>query len=298
MIIFIAPSNIEHHRFNRFFIRNGDIKISYDSIKDIIKISRLAYKDDATFVLNGLRLPDIYILKFLHYRNAKIILLQHNSQVLSYTIKQSMKKFFSDLKKYVPWAMICAYFFLLSLYSRQKLKSVKIKGPICYIYGNGYKKKIDSLIANPSIYFMPEPCMLQYGSTEDLKVVDKHINILFIDEPFETTLGVSSKEIVRQINIENSEERVYVKLHPRSDPEKYNIPSLKHIKIIKYIPSSVGSIYGFKSNLFTFIKNFQKRYIYNLETNKFELAKVESKKDFLEGNYIESVNDELCKLRS
>ena len=144
---------------------------------------------------------------------------------------------------------------------------------------------------------MPEPNMLQYGSTENLKVVDKHINILFIDEPFETTLGCSSADIVSLIATENNNGLIHIKLHPRSDYKKYDIPSLDNVRFIDYIPLSIDKLYGFKSNLFSFIKCSRERHVYNVELKKFDLAPLKEKESFADGNYIDSVNNELNKFR-
>ena len=297
MIIFVAPNHKEHHRFNRFFIRDGDIKITYNSLRDVIKLSQLAYRDDVIFVFNGLRPPDIFALKFLQSCDANIILLQHNSQVVNYSFQQVVRKWLSDIKKYVPWSTICVYFVLLRLFFNRSSKYEKINVPNCFVYGDSYKNKINSLMPNASINFMPQPNMFQYGSIKDLKVVNKHINVLFIDEPFETTLGCSSAEIVSQIVADNDEELIHIKLHPRSDPEKYNIPTLNSVRYIDFIPSSIGALYGFKSNLFTFIECTSKRYFYDVELEKFKLAPVTEKEGFVAGSYIESVNYEINKLR-
>ena len=296
MMIFIAPNYKEHHRFNRFFLEDGDMKLSYSSFRDVIKLSQLAYQDNIIFVFNGLRLPDIFALKFLQSINAEIILLQHNSHVQVYSLKQVIKKFLGNIKKYIPWAMICTYFFVLR-YLNNKSKSESTKSPHCFIYGHSYKNKISTVLKNPSINFMPEPNMLQYGSIEDLKIVDKHINILFIDEPFETTLGSSSADIVSQILAKNEKELIYIKLHPRSDSNKYNTLLLDNIRFIDYIPSSISKLYGFKSNLFSYIKFCKKRYVYNPEFNVFKQAIDENKDYSATGSYIEKVKSELNNFR-
>lgn len=297
MFIFVAPNHSDHHRFNRFFMKDEDIKITYDSLRDVVRLSKLAYRDDITFIFNGLCPPDIFALKFVQSCHAKIILLQHNSQVPQYTYKQVVKKFLSDKKTYFSWAIICFYFSLLSFFRKLSLGKKLKCGPICFIYGNSYKEKINSLFPNSSINLLPEPNMLIYGSNKDIKITDTHVGVLFIDEPFETTLGCNSSDLVQKIIDKNEKEIIYIKLHPRSETCKYNALPLDYIRFIDYIPSSINKLYGFKSNLFTYIKVSGKRYVYKVELDEFELTYYENCKDSDAGSYIENVKDELNKLK-
>ena len=296
-IIFLAPNRIEHSRFNRFFSKKGDIHICYHSVLDIFRLHTLA-KKNVLFVLNGLRMPDIFIIKFLSSYDANIFILQHNSKIPQYTIIQLLKKFFGDSKKYLLWIFICFYF--ASFFFIRRMISAKRFHPNIngFVYGEDYMRKIYNLMPSAKVDLLPEPNMFKYGSTEDIKIVNKYIEVLFIDEPFESTLGYSSLRVIEHIRKIINSEDIYIKLHPRSDLHKYEHPSLDYVKIIDYIPANIGLVFGFKSNLFYYIKDFKVKYQFNVELEEFEIISDLSDKTNIDDGYIDRVIKELERVRN
>lgn len=289
--LFCSPSELEHNRYFRFFETDSDDVVCYEHVRTLIKCYTFQPADN-WIVVNGLRFPDLALIRICKYKNWKIVILQHNSHVPEYVLLERLKKVWFGLPKYLYWLVFSFLMLTLMMFKQRGDEGRKF----CYCFNREFAHKVVKLTGPCVFEILSPPDMRIYGA-DTVKLSSRSLEFFFVDEPFEQTIGIQSPIVLEEaLKFLPDNRSLYVKLHPRSDPSKY-VNSGQQVVVIDYFPEAVEVLFTFNSNLGKFYQPKKERYVFSKSEKKFvrDISEVVSNKE--NGDYISECLVKLKTLR-
>ena len=282
--IAIVTNKIEYLRFTSKILA-CDIIIEHENPISYLKLFNLDLKNSVIYFI-GLRMPDVYLLRNLSNRCSSIIVLQHAFN--QNNILKSYMYLAQNFLKYFMWSCsISASFFL-------RFKSKKVAEIKCYYFTDYYLKRLSNFVRPVNFFKCSEPNPTYFGSEIKININSEIIDFLYIDEPLTKTLGITLNEeerILMKLISDFQINKLFVKLHPRSNPNKFD--KFKNIIITTSIFTNTKNIIGYQSNLLRYrfkSKNF-------IKLDRISQKWVKSKYKISEfGNYSNDVKNHLKEL--
>lgn len=260
--IAVLDNRIEYERFTSK-IFTCEIFITHQNPFSFFKLYLLNLNQfEIVFVAS--RTPDIFLLKFLKNKASNITVLQHafskNNQFYNfYYLKNNFKKF-------ALW--FCSMIFMIPLVFKKNITT----NLTCFYFTDYYKRRIKKIYNNSKFYKCSEPNPLLYGSPYEIKTNEDKCEFFYIDEPLTKTLGISIKEernLIKNLINKYNIKKLYVKIHPRSNKDKYL--SFINILPVDCVYTNSTNIIGYKSNLLRY--NYNSRYLIYLNYNMMKWEK-------------------------
>lgn len=289
--LFCSPSELEHNRYFRFFETDSDGVVCYEHFRTLIKCAAFQ-PADSWIVVNGLRFPDLVLIRICKYKNWKIVILQHNSHVPEYVLLERLKKVWFGSLKYLCWLVFSFLMLTLMMFKQRGDEGRQF----CYCFNREFALKVVKLTGPCVVEILSLPDMRIYGA-DTVKLSSRTLEFFFVDEPFEQTIGIQSPVVLEEaLKFLPDNRSLYVKLHPRSDPRKY-VNSGQQVVVIDYFPEAVEVLFTFNSNLGKFYQPMKERYVFNKSEKKFvrDISEVVSNKE--NGDYISECLVKLTTLR-
>lgn len=273
----------EVQRFGRQILPHEKITFFYyESFLSWFQILK-GIKINTTY-LWGARPPDTYAALYALKTSKKIIILQHakNARRKKFTLKY----FLLNYKKLFWWVL--SILFLKVITSSKKL--IVCKDIEIYYFTDEYKKAWQDRLEQygPKFIKCNLPDVSLYGTVKDIPVIEEKINCFYVDEPLTTTLGITSKEekdILKKLNVINENQKIHVKLHPRSNPNKFE--DLDNFILVDEIYKNCNILAGYKSGLLDFAFNYDK--FYRLESSNWKEETLIKKIKIEDPTYIQDV---------
>ena len=267
MIYCFHPSDLDSERYSKGLINHQFKVLSYDKLT-LFKAAFVLSKNDS-IIFNGARWSDRKIAKYLvQNTNLKIIIYQHNKVIPKYSLDEKIKKIWKLKHVYIRW-VIYTYFYIFCMHLfgiRHDRKQKNIK--ICYLseeYKELWIRELSSHIEYCSYSEYSEPNPLIFGTnkpTIEYKVTDACF--VLVDEPFEETIQVSSEVVLQHALKISNGKKILIKIHPRSQPDKYEHYLSHNIEILhNKFPSGEITVLGYDSNLFHWCSNNYRSYKFN-----------------------------------
>lgn len=244
--IAIVTNKMEYYRFTSKIVK-CDIIIEHENPISYLKLLNFNLENTVIYFI-GLRLPDIYLLKNLLNKCPSIIVLQHAFN--HNNILKSVTYLVHNSVKFFCWA--CSIVFSFSLRFKSK-SSTEIK---CYYFTDYYLKRLLNLVKSVDFFKCSNPNPTYFGSETKININNEIIDYFYIDEPLTKSLGIAAteekillKELIRNFGIN----KLFVKLHPRSNPNKF--AEFQNIEITKSIFVNAQNLIGYQSNLLRYSFN-------------------------------------------
>jgi hypothetical protein len=210
--------------------------------------------------LLGIRPPDKATFKYFEALADEIVILQHADKRRRKLFELNIKYFIQNFTKLCYWISYISVAKLLRLVIGGK-KSGKCR--VMYYQAEYLNEWCEAF---PEYRFEGNLCsypdVTNYGPIVNIPVNDNFVEAFLIDEPFTATLGITISEekkiiesMLRLVNLDS----VYVKLHPRSDKNKYD--DYHNVIIVDWIPRSVDKLFAYNSGLLAYpfdVKEFYK----------------------------------------
>lgn len=265
----VTLDELDSVRFARDLIRPSDQCLYIESVKSWCQIPKLIHNGIGTLIVLGARPPDKAVVHHLGAKADRIIILQHAINQRRKIKELSLHYFLVNFRKIFYWSILII---VCKLLPRNRLPPVHL-----YYFTDNYLSEWEQILGegNFEATFCPAPDPTRFGSKKDILINDTPVSYQLIDEPFTKTLGISVKNerVLLQKILEISEDApIMVKLHPRSQPEKYAFS--KQFILSECIYSNPGALIGYKSGLLNY--NFcTKKYLCILyEDGKFKIQTV------------------------
>lgn len=263
-VIFCSPTSLDEFRFFRFFQNENDRSLYYNSLKTVFSL--LAVRNEQLkVVVNGLRIPDRFLIYLCKLKHLEIIVLQHNAEVPRYSNMAKIRKIYNNFGKYTVWILFCL---LLAPIVLALMKRGQNYSGTCFYFTEEFGSEVENICPNFQFRKCSWPDMRRFGSASDA-AIRGHASYFFIDEPFENTLGISSDVLLlKALTHVSEQEKLVVKIHPRSDDRKYD-DFLDRLKITNIFPETIDFIFTYKSNLGSFFKASKQKYVYSVKEAEF-----------------------------
>ena len=275
--IAILDTRIEYERFTSK-IFTCEIFITHQNPFSFFKLYLLNLNQfEIIFVAS--RVPDIFLLKFLKNKASNIIVLQHafteNNKFYNFSYLKN------NLKKFSLW--FCSIIFMLPLLLKKKTTT----NLSCFYFTDYYKRRIKKIYDSSKFNKCSEPNPLIYGSPFDIEANKDICEFFYIDEPLTKTLGISVNEeinLIKNLIRKYDIKKLYVKIHPRSNKDKYL--SFKNIFPVDCVFINSTNIVGYKSNLLRY--NYNSKFLIYLDNTLMKWKKKKFTKKYKTG-YISDV---------
>ena len=283
--IAVLDTRIEYERFTSK-IFNCEKFVTHQNPLSLFKLYFLNLKQyEIIFVAS--RVPDVFLLKFLKNKASNIIVLQHafaeNNQFYNFNyLKNNFLKFFL-------W--FCSIIFMVPLLFKKSATT----NLLCFYFTDYYKLRIKKIYNDSNFYECSEPNPLVYGSPNQIKVNDNKCEFFYIDEPLTKTLGISYKKevyLIKNLITQYNIKKMYVKIHPRSNKDKYRF--FKNIFPTDQVFINSNYIIGYKSNLLRY--NYNSKFLIYLDNISMKWKKKKFEKKFKVG-YIADVRKLIKRLK-
>lgn len=289
--LFASPSKLEHFRFYRFFWSNIDKKIYYSDLRTLIVLFGMDFTE-SKLILNGLRFPDLVLIKIFMFKKWDIILLQHNAIIPKYSSVEKIKKLWFNCIKYLSWLV---YLILMILIILPK-KSGQRGHVNCFCFTSDFGRAV-SMITNVNLIELLHPPDMRVYGAESVNLTDEELEYFFVDEPFEKTLGISSVSVLNEaLKILPENGKLNVKLHPRSKQQKYQNFEEK-ITIIDFFPQKVKILFTYNSNLGNYYNPIIAKYIFDKSCKRFVRYTSCESQEFHKTGYVDECQMRLKNLR-
>lgn len=263
-VIFCSPTRLDEFRFFRFFKNHEDGHLYYDRLGTIFSLWT-GRNEQLKLVVNGLRFPDRLIIYLCKLKRVDLIVLQHNVHVPKYSNVEKIRKIKNNFWKYTVWLVFCVLFALIFL---KTVKRGQKNSFVCFYFTEEFGSKVRNIGSGFQLRQCSWPDMRHFGSASHVEIKG-HISYFFIDEPFETTLGISSVDLLRKaLGQVPASEKLVVKIHPRSDSDKYD-DFLDRLEVTNAFPETIDFIFTYKSNLGSFFKARRQKYMYSAKEADF-----------------------------
>jgi hypothetical protein len=249
-------NDLERQRFSNHLLGNNCAYYYHEKFTSILGSCKFNLAQ--TVFIWGRRPPDIAAYKRAVKLNKNIIILQHAKNPRRESVP--LNYYLSNFKKVVMWISSMGR---LKLPKISNLIKVKNKQPSVHIlyYTEEYKAEWQQHfkhINNINYIKCDEPCVSTFGSSTSTIINTQPINCFYVDEPLTTTLGITLKQ-EQKLLIQLAEKiqgKIYVKLHPRSDRNKYK--GIPQFKVVDQIYNNVDFLAGYRSSLLDFNFNTSK----------------------------------------
>lgn len=218
-------------------------------------LGKCKFKNAKQVLIWGRRPPDIEAFKLASKTAKTIIILQHAKNPRRERVPVSYYR--QNFKKLVYW---------LSSISRLRAtrwkftKTTNQPRVLLFYFTEAYKKEWQQHFTekhNVDYIQCNSPDVSRFGSKIDTKISNKVVPCFYVDEPLTQTLGISEQqEITLLIELERViADTIYVKLHPRSDPDKFK--HLNLFKVVDCIYKNASTVAGYRSGLLDYQFNNQ-----------------------------------------
>lgn len=241
-------------------------------INELFKLSKASIEN--VFIL-GARPTDIAAINFFSNYVKNIFILQHAAKAIRK--EHNLGYWISNTKKIIKWLIFIITLYLIDkLYSREKtLTTLHILGFNENLFSD-LKKNNKFKVLKTNEIFLSNPCY-RWGTLNEPEINLNSCEYFMVDEPFKQTLGISEKEeqkILKNLLILLNPEKILVKIHPRSNKEKYAFDS--RFKIVEDIYKNCDKLIGYESGLLEF--NFSCKEIVKLSPPNWTISTYKNNK--------------------
>lgn len=211
----------------------------------------------------GARPIDLFALKIALKKSRRVYVFQHALNPIRDS--HTFMYFFQNRKKLIKWLI---FILLVKLRLILSCRSIDDCGELVVLshtdqFEKYIKSKVKGFNISVSQYFkLSPPCPLTWGSDSIINVKNSLIEAFYVDEPLDQTLGIQVWEeqniLISLFDLLPIDE-VYVKLHPRSNPRKFDF--CDKFKVVDSIYKNCSYLIGFNSGLlnYSFIRDFDCR---------------------------------------
>jgi hypothetical protein len=285
----VSLDELDSFRFARTLIRPSDQCLYIEQVKSWFQIPKLIHNSIGTLIVLGARPPDKAAVHHLGAKADRIIILQHAVNRRRKVKELSLQYFLMNFRKIFYWSV---FIIVCKLLPRNKLPPVHL-----YYFTDNYLNEWTEILGkeNFEATSCPAPDPTRFGSKNDILINDTPVSYQLIDEPFTKTLGISvkSERILLQKILEISgDEPIMVKIHPRSQSEKYAFS--KKFILSECIYSNPGAVIGYKSGLLNYNFCTKKYLCIHYENEKFKIqTSMKKQKNKNKLTYLDVVNEEI-----
>lgn len=252
----ININDLERQRFANHLLGNDCDYYYHEKLTSIL--GRCKFNIAQTVFIWGRRPPDIAAYKRASKLNKNIVILQHAKNPRRESVP--LNYYVNNFKKVAMWVSSMGRLKLPKISNLIKKNNKQPSVHILY-YTDEYKAEWQQHfkhIKNVNYIKCDEPCVSTFGSSTSTIINTQPIKCFYVDEPLTTTLGITSKQeqnLLKQLS-EKIQGKIYVKLHPRSDCNKYK--ELQQFKVVDQIYNNVDFLAGYRSSLLDFNFNTSK----------------------------------------
>ncbi|MCF6455631.1 polysialyltransferase family glycosyltransferase [Pseudoalteromonas sp. MMG024] len=195
----------------------------------------------------GRRPPDIEAFKLASRSADTIVILQHAKNPRRDQVPLSYYK--QNFKKLVYWLSSIGRLKLSRWYLAHKAHQPKV---LLFYFTEAYKTEWQQHFTeqhNVEYILCNAPDVSSFGAKTDAKVCATPVPCFYVDEPLTKTLGISEQqEITLLVELQQLiGDTIYVKLHPRSNIDKFN--HLNLFKVVDCIYQNASTVAGYRSGL-------------------------------------------------
>ncbi|WP_372766130.1 polysialyltransferase family glycosyltransferase [Pseudoalteromonas sp.] len=236
---------LEKQRFARHILHN-QCDFYYHQDKRSI-LGKCKFNNAKQVFIWGRRPPDIEAFKLASNTADTIIILQHAKNPRREQVPLSYYK--QNFKKVIYWLSSIGRLKLSRWYSIKKTRQPKV---LLFYFTEAYKKEWQQHFTenhNVEYIMCNSPDVSRFGAKTDTKVCSTPVSCFYVDEPLTQTLGISEQqEITLLIELQQLiGDTIYVKLHPRSNTDKFK--HLNLFKVVDCIYQNASSVAGYRSGL-------------------------------------------------
>lgn len=265
-ISYLVPLVSEAERYRPKSLKGALEPMQYnESILGIRKIKN-TFKQDKKILLNGNRVIDQQMVELSAKYGKDINIIQHGRHLFNSNpvpFLQNLKKLSN---KYYFIMLINLIIIKIHLIFGKRL-SIALK---VFHFTDDFSKYFhDKYQSHTHIKVISQkikvPSVLNWGVRSEISEVP-YYKYFYIDEPLHITIGVAYRADIRAIlkKIKN-DEVLHVKLHPRTDKQKYK--DFSKVVITESVPKKVKYLFGYKSNLLTYDFKYEKLFLFDDSLN-------------------------------
>jgi len=236
-------------RFARSLSQDGDRHLFFEEATSWFEIWRLIRQGTGTLVVFGARPPDKAAVRCLGPFVDTVVILQHAVNKRRSFGDLPLGYFARNAKKLLYWSLFIVLCRLLSPLGRSH--TWDNIAHLFYFTSDYHEEWIGTLGEEQiSARSCPRPDPTRFGTSQDIPVLDSPVAYQLIDEPFDTTLGITRPQehkLYEAILGATLGHKIHVKLHPRSLADKYAFSD--RFILSDALHSHANTVIGYRSGL-------------------------------------------------
>ncbi|AIY66938.1 polysialyltransferase family glycosyltransferase [Pseudoalteromonas piratica] len=280
---------LEKQRFARHVLHN-QCEFYYHQDKRSI-LGKCKFNNAKQVFIWGRRPPDIEAFKLASNTADTIIILQHAKNPRREQVPLSYYK--QNFKKVLYWLSSIGR---LKLSRWQSIKKTRQPKVLLFYFTEAYKKEWQRHFTenhNVEYILCNSPDVSRFGATTDTKICTTPVPCFYVDEPLTHTLGITEQqEITLLIELQQLiGDTIYVKLHPRSNTDKFK--HLNLFKVVDCIYQNASTVAGYRSGLLDY--QFNNETSLTLQKDLSWQKQLKKHTSFTEQDYATQVKEYLLK---